>query len=32
MTEYKSLYINKTWKKITIYLDWVNFQPINFLI
>ncbi|WFG99339.1 hypothetical protein M1771_04940 [Spiroplasma citri] len=29
MTEYKSLYINKTWDEITTSFDWVNCQPIN---
>ncbi|WP_186823416.1 hypothetical protein [Spiroplasma phoeniceum] len=28
MTEYKSLYINKTWDEITTSFDWVNCQPI----
>ncbi len=29
MTEYKSLYTNKTWNEITTSFDWVNCQPIN---
>lgn len=29
MTEYKSLYINKTWNEITTSFDWVNCQPVN---
>ncbi|WP_374696150.1 hypothetical protein [Spiroplasma endosymbiont of Polydrusus formosus] len=29
MTEYKSLYINKTWNEITISFDWVNGQHFN---
>ncbi len=29
MTEYKSLYINKTWNEITTSFDWVNSQPVN---
>ncbi|WP_374696568.1 hypothetical protein [Spiroplasma endosymbiont of Polydrusus formosus] len=29
MTEYKSLYINKTWNEITISFDWVNCQHFN---
>ncbi len=32
MTEYKGLYINKTWNEITTSFDWVNCQPINFRI
>ncbi|WP_374696394.1 hypothetical protein [Spiroplasma endosymbiont of Polydrusus formosus] len=32
MTEYKSLYINKTWNEITISFDWVNCQPVNYRI
>ncbi|WP_277938043.1 hypothetical protein [Spiroplasma citri] len=29
MTEYKSLYINKTWDEITTSFNWVNCHPIN---
>ncbi|WP_186823337.1 hypothetical protein [Spiroplasma phoeniceum] len=29
MTEYKSLYINKTWNEITTSFDWVNCKPTN---
>ncbi len=29
MTEYKILYINKTWNEIKTSFHWVNCQPIN---
>ncbi|UZQ29116.1 MAG: hypothetical protein OHM56_07740 [Spiroplasma phoeniceum] len=32
MTEYKILYINKTWNEITTSFDWANCQTINCII